>query len=178
MFITQSQLINYIPSQDKYQCFELLLKQNWSILLDSGEVMPAERNTASELYKRFDFLVNQPCIKISFANNTLQISQNDNTTLVETNHPLENLRELLRRHQIDDISDDDLGDIPFRGGLLGYISYDFGKEYLSSNAISTCGQQNAIDDLQIPGIKMGLYQWALITDHLCKTTTIYNFGLT
>lgn len=177
MFKTQPQLIDYIPSQDKYQCFELLLNQNWSILLDSGEVMPAERNTNSELYKRFDILVNQPCIKISFANNTLQISQNDNTTLVETNRPLENLRELLRRHQIDDISEDDLGDIPFRGGLLGYISYDFGKEYLSSNAISTCGQQNAIDDLQIPGIKMGLYQWALITDHQYKTTTIYNFGL-
>jgi para-aminobenzoate synthetase component 1 len=60
----------------------------------------------------------------------------------------------------------DLGDcqapvgnpLPFTGGLIGYLSYDFGRrlEQLPTQAV---------DDLDLPDARLGLYAWALISDH-------------
>lgn len=49
-------------------------------------------------------------------------------------------------------------DLPFAGGVLGYLSYDLGRslEELPSNAI---------DDIQLPWMQMGFYSWAIIIDH-------------
>ena len=48
--------------------------------------------------------------------------------------------------------------LPFVGGLIGYLGYDFGRrlEQLPSQAI---------DDLSLADARFGLYAWALITDH-------------
>ena len=47
---------------------------------------------------------------------------------------------------------------PFAGGLLGYFSYDFGRRL---EALPT----QAKDDLKLPHAMLGLYSWALVTDH-------------
>ncbi len=49
-------------------------------------------------------------------------------------------------------------ELPFAGGLIGYLSYDFGRhlEHLPNQAR---------DDLQLPDARFGLYAWALISDH-------------
>lgn len=49
-------------------------------------------------------------------------------------------------------------DLPFAGGLIGYLSYDFGRrlEHLPAEAL---------DDLALPDAHLGLYAWALVTDH-------------
>ncbi|MBV6752085.1 aminodeoxychorismate synthase component I [Pseudomonas chlororaphis] len=49
-------------------------------------------------------------------------------------------------------------ELPFAGGLIGYLSYDFGRhlEHLP---------HQARDDLQLPDARFGLYTWALISDH-------------
>ncbi|MGV6394207.1 aminodeoxychorismate synthase component I [Pseudomonas caspiana] len=56
-------------------------------------------------------------------------------------------------------------ELPFAGGLLGYLGYDFGRrlEPLPSGAI---------DDLQLPDARLGLYAWAVITDHQLGTTQL------
>ena len=56
-------------------------------------------------------------------------------------------------------------DLPFAGGLIGYLSYDFGRhlEHLPSQAQ---------DDLQLPDARFGLYDWALISDHHLKTSQL------
>jgi len=56
-------------------------------------------------------------------------------------------------------------ELPFAGGLLGYLSYDFGRrlEHLPSTAT---------DDLHLPDAHLGLYAWALISDHQCKTSQL------
>ncbi|MCW9000753.1 MAG: aminodeoxychorismate synthase component I, partial [Kangiellaceae bacterium] len=59
---------------------------------------------------------------------------------------------------------------PFNGGWLGYISYDFGR-YLEKLPDLTD------DQIQLPWLKFGLYQWALITDHKLQQTNLHNFGL-
>ncbi|WP_248919464.1 aminodeoxychorismate synthase component I [Pseudomonas entomophila] len=49
-------------------------------------------------------------------------------------------------------------ELPFAGGLIGYLSYDFGRrlEHLPAAAL---------DDLALPDADLGLYAWALVTDH-------------
>jgi para-aminobenzoate synthetase component 1 len=55
--------------------------------------------------------------------------------------------------------------LPFTGGLLGYLSYDFGRR------IEPMPGQ-AVDDLAISDGQFGLYAWALITDHQLGTSQL------
>ena len=48
--------------------------------------------------------------------------------------------------------------LPFVGGLIGYLSYDFGRRLEQLPA-------QAVDDLNLADARFGLYAWALITDH-------------
>lgn len=50
-------------------------------------------------------------------------------------------------------------ELPFAGGLLGYLGYDFGRRLEAPK----CG--DAKDDLKLPDAQLGLYDWALISDH-------------
>ena len=56
-------------------------------------------------------------------------------------------------------------ELPFAGGLIGYLSYDFSRrlEHLPSNAV---------DDLGLPDAQLGLYAWALVSDHQCGTSQL------
>ncbi|MDH0302091.1 MULTISPECIES: aminodeoxychorismate synthase component I [unclassified Pseudomonas] len=49
-------------------------------------------------------------------------------------------------------------ELPFAGGLIGYLSYDFGRRLEQLPTI-------AIDDLELPDARLGLYAWALVSDH-------------
>lgn len=57
--------------------------------------------------------------------------------------------------------------LPFQGGAIGYISYDFGAELLGIQSIP----QPILST--IPSLNLGLYDWALITDHHLKKTVLY-----
>ena len=48
-------------------------------------------------------------------------------------------------------------ELPFAGGLLGYLAYDFGRR------LEAPGGNH--DDLHLPDACFGLYDWALISDH-------------
>ena len=56
-------------------------------------------------------------------------------------------------------------DLPFVGGLIGYLSYDFGRRLEPLPEL-------AVDDLQLPDAALGLYAWAVITDHHAQTTQL------
>ena len=66
------------------------------------------------------------------------------------------LREALTR--LGHASLPDGCELPFAGGLIGYLSYDFGRRLEAM-------PKQARDDLQLPQASFGLYDWALITDH-------------
>jgi para-aminobenzoate synthetase component 1 len=55
--------------------------------------------------------------------------------------------------------------LPFAGGLIGYLSYDFGRrlEHLPSQAG---------DDLGLADARFGIYAWALISDHQRATSQL------
>ncbi|MDM8350581.1 aminodeoxychorismate synthase component I [Pseudomonas sp. sp1636] len=55
--------------------------------------------------------------------------------------------------------------LPFVGGLIGYLGYDFGRRLESL-------PEQAIDDLGLADAQLGLYAWALITDHQLGTSQL------
>lgn len=58
--------------------------------------------------------------------------------------------------------------LPFNGGAMGYIGYDIGRQIE--------GLPNSIaDDIEAPLAQLGIYHWALISDHQEKTATV-TFG--
>ncbi|MFY1668183.1 aminodeoxychorismate synthase component I [Pseudomonas sp. Pseu.R1] len=61
--------------------------------------------------------------------------------------------------------------LPFAGGLMGYLAYDFGRllEPIPSHAA---------DDLHLPSARLGLYNWALISDHQhCTSQLVFHPSL-
>ncbi|MEG5263581.1 aminodeoxychorismate synthase component I [Pseudomonas sp. JDS28PS106] len=56
-------------------------------------------------------------------------------------------------------------ELPFAGGVLGYLSYDFGRRLERQ-------PDNAVDDLHLPDACIGLYTWAVVTDHETRTTQL------
>ena len=55
--------------------------------------------------------------------------------------------------------------LPFNGGLLGYYGYEAGR-YVEKLP------ETVIEDVNLPTIMMGLYGWAVVSDHQEKTTTL------
>jgi para-aminobenzoate synthetase component 1 len=76
---------------------------------------------------------------------------------------LQRLRTCLTRMGDADLPED--SPLPFAGGLMGYLAYDFGRllEPLPSQAV---------DDLNLPSARLGLYAWALISDHQSRTSQL------
>ncbi|MFJ4371133.1 aminodeoxychorismate synthase component I [Pseudomonas japonica] len=56
-------------------------------------------------------------------------------------------------------------ELPFAGGLIGYLSYDFGRRLEQLPHI-------ARDDLGLADATLGLYAWALISDHQLGTSQL------
>ena len=56
-------------------------------------------------------------------------------------------------------------ELPFVGGLIGYLSYDFGRRLEAL-------PEQSVDDLDLADARFGLYAWALISDHLLGTSQL------
>ncbi|MBJ9974249.1 aminodeoxychorismate synthase component I [Pseudomonas sp. S75] len=56
-------------------------------------------------------------------------------------------------------------ELPFAGGLIGYLSYDFGRrlEHLP---------EEATDDIGLADAQLGLYAWAFSSDHRLRTSQL------
>lgn len=56
-------------------------------------------------------------------------------------------------------------ELPFAGGLIGYLSYDFGRHLEQVSHL-------AVDDLHLPDARFGRYAWALVSDHQMQTSQL------
>ena len=105
---------------------------------------------ADHPYSRFDILVADPLQTL--------ITQGNVTTTGETqstDDPLSLLQQAL----------DALGltvpqnpDLPFQGGALGLFGYELGRRFETL-------PETAQDDIPLPDMAVGLYDWAIIVDH-------------
>ncbi|THB69517.1 MAG: aminodeoxychorismate synthase component I [Gammaproteobacteria bacterium] len=59
--------------------------------------------------------------------------------------------------------DQSLPSLPFYGGAIGYFSYDLGRTLEDIPSLIA-------DDLQIPDMEFGIYNWAIVVDHKQKQT--------
>lgn len=75
-------------------------------------------------------------------------------------HILEQLGKHLSKHP-------SVVDLPFQGGAIGYVSYDLGEHLLGIDSVA----QPTINDM--PLLDLGLYDWAIITDHQQKKITLF-----
>lgn len=107
----------------------------FAMLLHSGH--------ADHPYSRFDILVADPLQTLT----TDALSQDDD--------PLMRLQQAIDGLGLTAIPNPDL---PFQGGALGLFGYDLGRRFETLPNV-------AEDDIALPDMAVGLYDWALIVDH-------------
>ncbi|MBP1125615.1 MULTISPECIES: aminodeoxychorismate synthase component I [Pseudomonas] len=125
------------------QYFAAIRHAPGAVLLDSGRPT-AERG-------RYDLLSAWPQA-------TLTVSPDESGSDF-----LQRLRKNLTR--LGEANVPDGYELPFAGGLIGYLSYDFGRHLEQM-------PQLAADDLHLPDARLGLYAWALVSDHLVQTSQL------
>ena len=80
--------------------------------------------------------------------------------------PLAVVRDLLAPSTAEPV----FGLPPFQGGAAGYVGYDYG-------AVLERLPRPRFDDLAIPDVILGLYDWVIAWDHRLETAWIVSTGL-
>ncbi|MCH8845165.1 MAG: aminodeoxychorismate synthase component I [Proteobacteria bacterium] len=141
--------------RDSSLLFTPLAKEHWSIFLDSGYPYID--------LGRYDIIAARPYImlktfadetEIVYANGKKEHSSDDPFSLVKT---------LLGENQ------NKLSTVPFAGGALGYFAYDLGRGIEKIPEISE-------HDIAMPDMAIGIYDWAVVTDHQQRRTWLTGYG--
>ncbi|MEQ9891707.1 aminodeoxychorismate synthase component 1 [Pectobacterium aroidearum] len=128
-------------------------QQPWAMLLHSG--------FADHPHNRFDIMVADPRVTLCTRGSKTEIMR-DGVTSIVGGDPFALLQE-----QLDSLAltTETHPDFPFQGGALGLFGYDLGRQ------IETLPTQ-AEQDIDLPDMAVGLYDWALIADHQRQTLTL------
>jgi len=129
------------------ELFAPFAQEQGAILLDSA--------AAEHPDSRFDFLFRQPETSIQIDDATCCRNQSPiNQTPEDPFTQIQRALDALAPYEGNP-------DLPFQGGAAGYFSYDLGR------ATETLPQQ-AIRDIPLPDMSVGIYTRALIIDHKSK----------
>lgn len=142
--------LTYFENPERY--FSVISELDWPIWLDSGY--------PTATLGRYDIFSANPKTKlITHLPITEVITQNSSTILDD--NPLEILKQLLKKRRQPDLPK------PFSSGALGYFSYDlaWSIEQLPHHQSKS---------LNLPDMAIGLYDWAIVVDHHCKTAVLYD----
>lgn len=141
--------------RDPSQLFSALAAQPWSIFLDSGHPYIN--------HGRYDIIAADPYIMIkTFAHDT-EILYVDGRSEHSTADPFAIIQSLLGE------SVSQLHTVPFAGGALGYFAYDLVRRIEALPAI-------AEHDIDMPDMAIGIYDWAVVTDHQQRRTWLSGYG--
>jgi para-aminobenzoate synthetase component 1 len=146
--------ISYRP--DSTSRFSALARRPWALFLDSTQDIEGSRRG------RYDILAADPYLTLATRGAVTEIRDRDGLSL-STEDPF----ELLRR-SLGDPSETVAG-LPFCGGAMGWLSYDLGRRIERLPSL-------AQDDEGIPEMAMGLYDWALVVDHLQARAWLVSAG--
>lgn len=103
---------------------------------------------------RYDIISASPIKKIHSKNGVTNVTSAGKVTSYTTN-PFEVLEEHINKNPS---LPEGVPDLPFFGGAIGYFAYDLGRTLETiPNAIK--------DDLLLPDMEVGIYDWAIIVDH-------------
>lgn len=90
---------------------------------------------------------------------------------IEIDENLDQIPQLIKKLNHTLSSQTSVSDLPFQGGAIGYISYDFGARQLGIDSKVQSTLQN------MPLLSLGLYDWAIITDHHQQSVTLFAANL-
>ncbi len=147
------QLLKLPYRADTAQLFAPIAQEPWAVYLDSS--FPIETRG------RYDILSCAPYIRLYFDGKICHVQENQQHYHIEAK-PWDLLRQYLA-------TDDSLAsDLPFQGGAIGYWGYDLNRLELKLNSQK--------QDNQLPVFAVGIYDWALVVDHLKKESYLVSQG--
>jgi para-aminobenzoate synthetase component I len=123
--------------------FNLVAAEPWSIFLDSGYP-----NTDRG---RYDFISSRPYKTLTSYGKLTHIDDGVDIRSSEQD-PFELVKSALGK-KINNLTD-----LPFCGGAMGYFAYDLGRRIESL-------PDNTEHDIGIPDMAIGLYDWVVVVDH-------------
>jgi para-aminobenzoate synthetase component 1 len=139
-----SLLLQAVPyHRDSSILFEAILDRPWSVFLDSGKPGATDG--------RFDILAADPTTTLVTRGKSTRIT-NRVGCVESTEDPFALVREALGTLASG------ADDLPFTGGAIGYFGYDLGWR-LERLPVNT------LDDVGMPDMAVGIYDWALLVDH-------------
>ncbi len=134
-----------LPYQrDSSLLFSKIAHESWSIFLDSGY--------PNIDLGRYDILVARPFKTLITRNGITTVSEAGGHIQESKGDPFQLLKSYLGEKC------DNFSSLPFCGGALGYFAYDLGRR------IETLPEL-AQNDVEIPDMAIGIYDWAVIVDH-------------
>jgi para-aminobenzoate synthetase component 1 len=147
-------LLTELPyHQDSARLFEGIADLPWAVLLDSGRHDPGQ--------SRYDILSAQPYVRLvtrgpltEIYGDTIELSRADPFALV---------RQALAADPACG------GGVPFCGGAIGYFGYDLARRLERLPA-------TAEDAERIPEMAVGIYDWAVVVDHLERRSWLVGQG--
>jgi para-aminobenzoate synthetase component 1 len=147
-------LLTELPyAPDSSLLFEAIADLPWAVFLDSGQRHPGQ--------SRYDILAAQPHVRLVTRGGLTEIHGD----VVELSR--EDPFVLVRRHlEIDAAAG---GELPFCGGAIGYFGYDLARRLENLPAL-------AEDAEQIPDMAIGVYDWAVVVDHLERRSWLVGQG--
>jgi len=141
-------------TRDSALLFEALRSLPWPVFLDSGQ---SRTNDA-----RFDILAADPTVRLLTRGAHTEIRTRTGATYSSAD-PL----ALVEAHLGD--SAPATPDLPFAGGAIGYFAYDLGRLY---EPIEPTAQA----DIDLPELVVGIYDWALVVDHVERKSVLVTAG--
>jgi para-aminobenzoate synthetase component 1 len=147
-------LLTELPyHSDSALLFEAIADLPWAVFLDSGLHHPGQ--------SRYDILSAQPYMRLVTRGALTEI--NEERIELSREDPFDLLRERLATEPGSG------GTLPFCGGAIGYFGYDLARRLQRLPA-------RAADGERIPEMAIGIYDWALVVDHLERRTWLVGQG--
>lgn len=148
--------VSEIPYQrDSADLFAKVAGEPWSMFLDSAY----PKTDAG----RYDIIVSRPLITFETYGDETHIFEADKNNKITSNEdPF-----LLVKQYLGD-KGKNLSGLPFCGGALGYFSYDLGRKIETLPEI-------AKQDVLMPDMAIGIYDWAVIVDHHVRRAWLASF---
>ena len=146
-----------LPYQrDSSTLFSAIAQEPWSIFLDSGYPYTDSG--------RYDIMSARPYkTLVTYADKTI-IRYKDGSEETSSDDPFSLLKQHIGEKQ------ENFSNLPFCGGALGYFAYDLGRRIERLPEIAS-------DDIPVPDMAIGLYDWAIVVDHHQRRTWLAGYGL-
>ncbi len=135
-------------SRNSAALFNNIALEPWSLFLDSGYPMIDSG--------RYDVMTARPYQTFLTRANETEIRTGGDVQRTDAD-PFSVVKQHLGAIQIN------LSGLPFCGGALGYFAYDLGRRIEQL-------PDSAKDDVTMPDMAIGLYDWAVIADHHRRRT--------